>query len=264
MASEIIGLGAASVGAATYLAKQVLGPTLTSMGNDLEKVWAIGRQRIIERAAAKTPNLDDGKTANLRVTRDVIWNGAVTDDEVCAEYFGGILAACRSEDGQDDSAMQFVDCIKSMSAKQLHLHYAIYRSLQVIWIRDGKQLNPGQQAELAATTITFPVHELVSLGIDPTVDLTVLKRQSLIDTWKVDLHLHSDGNHGFLYAQASPSTFGVLLYAIAMNRLKEWSSMPVLQFDGNEAIATPLHFDPTPEKLFGLLMKHQDNEELGG
>jgi len=52
-------------------------------------------------------NLEDGKAANLRVTRDVIWNGAVTDDEVCAEYFGGILAASRTEDGKDDSAIQF-------------------------------------------------------------------------------------------------------------------------------------------------------------
>ena len=268
MASEIISLGAASVGAATYLAKQVLGPTLTSMGTDLEKVWAIGRQKIIERAAAKTPNLDDGKTANLRVTRDVIWNGAVTDDEVCAEYFGGILAACRSEDGKDDSAMQFIDCIKGMSAKQLHLHYSIYRSLQQLWLRDGKQLNPGQQAELGAMTITFALHETTGLGIDATLDLTVLNRQKLIDTWKVDMHRHSDGKHGFLYAQASPTTFGVVLYAVAMNRLKDWSNMPTTAFDGNDAIATPSHFESTPEKFLEMLMRRQGNsqtsEELGG
>ena len=67
MATEIIGADAARVGATTYLEKQVLGPTLTSMGNDLEKVWAIGRKKISERAAAEMPNLAGGKTTNLGV-----------------------------------------------------------------------------------------------------------------------------------------------------------------------------------------------------
>ena len=67
----------------------------------------------------------------------MIWNGAVTDDEVCAEYFGGILAASRTEDGKDDSAIQFVDCIKAMSAKQLHLHYAISTPCRPCWSKEA-------------------------------------------------------------------------------------------------------------------------------
>ena len=51
---------------------------------------------------------DDGKQANLGVSRDVLWNGAFSTESICAEYFGGILASSRSEDGKDDSAIPFV------------------------------------------------------------------------------------------------------------------------------------------------------------
>jgi hypothetical protein len=95
--------------------QKVFGPALTEMGEDLKKLYAKGRDKLISAAFWKVRNPDDGKQANIRVTRDVLWNGAFTEDEVCAEYFGGILASSRSEDGKDDDAIQFVDAIKSLS-----------------------------------------------------------------------------------------------------------------------------------------------------
>jgi hypothetical protein len=68
------------------------------------------------------------------VARDVLWNGALTNDEVCAEYFGGILASSRSEDGSDDGVIYYVDVIKSLSSKQLKLHYVIYNSFNKLWV----------------------------------------------------------------------------------------------------------------------------------
>jgi len=67
-----------------------------------------GRNSYIE-SYRKIPNPHDGKRANQRVTRDALWNGAFTDDEVCAEYFGGILASSRTEESKDDDAIEFVE-----------------------------------------------------------------------------------------------------------------------------------------------------------
>lgn len=88
--------------AIAWAGKKLLGPTFDTIGDDLQKLYAAGRDRIIGRAAAKVDDLDDGRRANLRVARDVLWNGAFSESEVCVEYYAGLLAASRSVDGLDD------------------------------------------------------------------------------------------------------------------------------------------------------------------
>src|SRR5437870_5762225 len=92
-----------------WAVKKVLGPVLQEFGDDIKKLYAKGRDSILNAAYKKITNPDDGKRANLRVAHDVFSNGVFTDDEVCAEYFGGILATSRSDEGKDDAAIQFVD-----------------------------------------------------------------------------------------------------------------------------------------------------------
>jgi hypothetical protein len=59
-----------------------------------------------------------------------------------------------------------------------------------------------------------------------------------------------------------------LLYAIAMNQLKDCLNITVAAFEGNDAIAMPTHFAGTPVKLLELMMARapssQDSEDLGG
>src|SRR5262249_26299714 len=93
--------------------QKVLGPTLDLIGADLSKLYAAGRDRIVRAAAKKTENLDDGASANLRIAADVFRSGAFADSDVCAEYFGGILAASRGESGGRDDGMFYLELIKS-------------------------------------------------------------------------------------------------------------------------------------------------------
>src|SRR6266446_6193274 len=55
--------------------KRVFGPALTEIEEDLRKLYAKGRDKLILAAYRKVRNPDDGKQANLRVMRDVLWNG---------------------------------------------------------------------------------------------------------------------------------------------------------------------------------------------
>lgn len=120
-----------------WVLKKLLGPVLDEIGPDLAKLYAAGRNKIVEAAKRKTPNLEnDKKFANLRVARDVFWNGSFSDNEVSAEYFGGILAASRSSDGKDDSMIFYLDIIKSLSSTQLKLHHTIYRALNELMTSD--------------------------------------------------------------------------------------------------------------------------------
>ncbi len=105
----------AGIASAAYVAQQLFGKTLAEMGDDLNKMYKANRDKLLTKATKKVSDPNDGATPNLRVARDVIWNGAVTDDELCAEYFGGLLASSRSADGKDDSALIYVDRIKIVS-----------------------------------------------------------------------------------------------------------------------------------------------------
>lgn len=80
-----------------YLGNKLFGTALATMGDDINKLYVRGRDKIVDAATKKIDDPEDGKTVNLRAARDVLWNGAITEDEVCAEYFGGMLAAARSE-----------------------------------------------------------------------------------------------------------------------------------------------------------------------
>lgn len=124
----------ATTGVVAFMGEKILGKTFVTIGTDLAKLYEKGRDKIIEKATKKITNIDDGKSANLRVSRDVFWNGSFTDESICAEYFGGILASSRSMNGEDDLGIYYVDLIKSLSSSQLKLHYLLYLSLNKYFI----------------------------------------------------------------------------------------------------------------------------------
>ena len=64
---------------------------------------------------------------NPRLVRSLHDEGSYCDDELMAEYLGGVLAAGRSPSGRDDRAVSWSNLITSMSALQLRTHFIFYR-----------------------------------------------------------------------------------------------------------------------------------------
>jgi hypothetical protein len=58
-----------------WVLQKVFGPALTEFGEDLKKLYAKGRDKLVAAAYRKIKDPEDGKQANLRVTRDVLWMG---------------------------------------------------------------------------------------------------------------------------------------------------------------------------------------------
>ncbi len=229
--------------------QKAFGPALTEIGEDLRKLYAKGRDKLISTAYRKIHDVNDGKQANLRVTRDVLWNGAFTEDEVCAEYFGGIFAASRSADGKDDDAIQFVDVIKSLSAKQLRLHYVIYNSLNKLLLAAGKPVNVALDREIQPKQVWFASIELIkTLSLKIETDLNILHRQGLLHEYRTDTHTVSE-KQLLPYAFARPTTFGVLLYAVAHNKLEEWRTFDRQDFGDFPDIALPINYAATLDDL---------------
>ena len=236
-----------AVGSA-WVVKRLLGPTLDAIGDDLKRKVYDERLKIISRAAEKVDDLEDGKSANLRVARDVIWNGAFSESAVCVEYYAGLLAASRSADGLDDEAAPFVDAVKSLASRQLKLHYGIYRSLERILEADHAN---GGRFDIFG--IQGRVDVFVS-GHQPdkaTLDLQVLLRNGLISEFATDSRKipREDRESLLFFCRARPTLFGITLYAAAHNQLEWWQAFGQRRFGGFGDIEPPNIFGRTEEEL---------------
>ena len=231
--------GAAIVSGA-YAARKILGPTLDAMGEDLKRLYAAGRDRVMSAAERKIEDLDDGKRANLRTARDVLWHGAVTEDVVSAEYYGGLLAASRSADGQDDTAIPFVNAIKALSRRQLKMHFNIYWSLEEMMLAQKAKGDLRDPAEIRdGRTVCIAGHILIS-----AIDLRVLEQQGLVGVWRIDdmnFETAEGEKRGVDCISAQTSMFGVMLYAAAHNQLHNWHALGIHKF-GDFADVEPPDF----------------------
>ena len=233
---------------AEWAARRVLGPVLSEIGEDFKKLYVIGRDKIINAAHRKIDNPNDGKSANLRVARDVFWNGAFTDSDICAEYFGGILASSRSEDGKNDDAIQFLETIRSMSSTQLKFHYLIYSCLNKMFLQSGVAPNVALGHEFQTKTAYFSWIELSqSFQIEANTVLNILYRGGLLHEYK--LNYDSANGDNLAYIMVRPTTFGVFLYAAAHNQLLEWQNFGSQDFGEFPDVELPKFFAPTLEEL---------------
>lgn len=231
-----------TTGTAIIIGKKLLGKTFDVVSDDIAQLYERGRDKIIEKAVKKIADENDGRTANLRVTRDVFWNGSFTDETICAEYFGGILASSRSNDGKDDTGVYYVDLIKSLSSNQLKLHYLIYLSLNKYFISDHSKsnLNPGQESELLAEKIFLSINEMTQIigGDDLVRDLHAIHARGLIGYFQTQNHSLKDG--GIVpYLEVAPISLGVQLYAVANNKLNIWRNFAKVDFGDFDSLKPP-------------------------
>lgn len=246
--------------------QKVLGPILEEIGSDFQKLYSVGRDKIVQAALRKIKSPEDGARANLRVARDVFWNGSFTDEAICAEYFGGILAASRSEDGKDDSGIFYVDIIKSMSSGQLKMHYIIYRTLnkELIANDEKKTLNPGQESELEREELFIPILDIIEQfkSGDLGAILHGLHAKNLIGNFQTDNH-KLEGGEEMPYLRVKPKTLGVQLFAIANNKFSDWRDFPSVDFGDFKEVALPKFYGQSLDSVIekaGLKSKNEGSE----
>ena len=241
-----------------WAAKEILTPLLGEIGNDIKDVYALSKdcaKKIAIAAHNKITDKNDGKKVNLRVARDVFWNGSFSDEAICAEYFGGILASSRSHDRKDDNGIHYNDVIKSLSSKQLQLHYVIYNSINKMLVNNGKFVNVGLASELNKVEIWFSQLELaLDLKLTFSADLTILFKQGLISEYHAKEHKINE-KQSFAYVKVRPTTFGILLYAIAHNKFNIWNQFSDKNFGDFEDIQLPKYYEKSLNDLLVMAGK---------
>jgi len=126
---------AATAAAAYELAKRVLGPTADYIGKELAHFTerrVVNLKRIFVKAEnALGSRVDEAGRVPPRVLALLLSEGSFCDDELGAEYFGGVLASSRSRVGQDDRGVAMMALLGRLSAYQIRCHYGFYATLRI-------------------------------------------------------------------------------------------------------------------------------------
>lgn len=140
-----VGMGAI----AAYLGKdglqKLLGPTADYLGQGLrqvaeKRVENIGR--IFSKATEKLGDrINNPGEVPPRVLKTVLDEGSFCDNELAAEYFGGVLASSRTENGRDDRGARIAKVIDSLSTYQLRSHFLMYASIKHVFKGNGLRFN---------------------------------------------------------------------------------------------------------------------------
>lgn len=220
-------------GVAAWASKDVvaklLGPTADYLGGEIAKFAEkcnINIGRIFANAARKLgPALETPGAVNPRVLKGVLDDGAFTEDEVAAEYFGGILAASRSDDSKDDRAVSVLATIRGLSSYELRLHYVFYQSLYKFVPKPHGNLR--DRDEIASLGIFIPRESLRGALQLPASEyekvmvhaLAGLRRASLLNRGSYGEHYikkdYLDIGDGFV---AEPSLWGAQVFLWAHGR----------------------------------------------
>jgi hypothetical protein len=154
-------LGSAIGGA--KVVEKLLGPTADYIGEGI-KNWTEKRvhnvSRIFQIAAEKLgTKIDEEGAVSPKVLKGILDEGSFCDDELAAEYFGGVLASSRSGVARDDRGATYIALLGRLSTYQIRMHYCLYHLFKRHWNGQLLELSNKEVQEHAETGLTIESYE---------------------------------------------------------------------------------------------------------
>lgn len=229
-----------AIGSAKVVEK-LLGPTAEYIGGGM-KNWTEKRvnnvARIFEHARERLgKNLNCPGTVPPRVLKEILFEGSFCDDELSAEYFGGVLASSRSEIPRDDRGASLARLVSRLTSYQIRSHFVLYSVVKSAFSEKGIIINRPEGPGKLTTYLSRKSYS-ACMDISSAEDvleviahsLFGLEREKLITTFisttKEDLAndygVEAKGS-GIIF---QPSTLGVELFLWAHGR----GEIPVWDF----------------------------------
>jgi hypothetical protein len=225
-------LGTAVGGA--KLIEKMLGPTADYVGIGIknwteQRVQNVGR--IFRKAAQKLGSrIDSQGGIPPKTLKEILDGGSYADDELTAEYFGGILASGRTPNGRDDRGASYLRLTSELSTYQIRFHYITYNKFRHFF--RGASLRPTFGEDLEKMVMFWPYITLaIAMDFTPqeqAYDIlqhctSGLHRHDIIQSWAWGRpeHLNEVGKqwHGQRWVDVehpgilvSPTQFGIDYY----------------------------------------------------
>jgi hypothetical protein len=159
----LIATAAGSAGGSAKLIEKILGPTAEYIGEGIQ-VWTEKRVsnlgRIFNHCWKKLGDrIDSEGTVPPKVLKTILVDGSFAEDELTAEYFGGVLASSRSEVSRDDRGAVFAALVGRLSTYQIRAHYVFYSLVKELF--DGQSLNVGFSGDRSRMSIFVPLESFI-------------------------------------------------------------------------------------------------------
>jgi len=142
---------AAIVASSLLLAKEplnkLLGPSLDYFGKELEsfaKKRAENIGKIFQKAIDKLgPKIDEPGQVHPKLLKGLILDGSFCDDELTAEYYGGVLASSRTGVNRDDRGAAYLEQVSRLSTYQVRTHFIVYTIIKKLF-QGTTHVKPGE------------------------------------------------------------------------------------------------------------------------
>lgn len=139
-----VGFGAISVYLTKDAINKLLGPTAEYLGEGIRDIT----RRRIESIGKMFSNASKRLEGELeapgrvppRILRTVVNEASYCEDPLALEYFGGVLASSRTEDGRDDRGARLMNIVDTLSTYQIRSHYLLYSTIASLFAHSGKRL----------------------------------------------------------------------------------------------------------------------------
>jgi len=137
---------AIALGAKELLGK-VLGPTADYAGErtrDVVKAGDENLRRVLAIALRRLGSRSDGPDAvPPKVIKGLLTEAPFCDDELAAEYFGGVLASSRTGNPRDDRGAALLALIGRMTTYQIRAHFLVYLAIKAASDAEDRMGNCG-------------------------------------------------------------------------------------------------------------------------
>lgn len=130
--------------------------------NNAERIAEKANRRLIKQRRK-------GGKVSQRLSYVMLEDGTYSDDELMAEYLGGVLAAGRTPSGKDDRGVAWTKLITSMSTLQLRAHFVLYRE----WAHAvHKNANVNLASDIRKALMYVSLDDLFSILSEAVPDLS--------------------------------------------------------------------------------------------
>jgi hypothetical protein len=241
-----VGTGLTILGGAAGSAKlleKLLGPTADYLGGEIRTYAEKGAHnlgRIFKHAETTLGSkIDEPGQVPPKVLKEILQEGYFCEDELSAQYFGGVLASSRSGVSRDDRGASFIGLIGRLSVYQVRTHFIFYSVFRNMCVRRSENLGFSQERDKFRLFVPFSVYaSAMDFQIGETLGVLVphvmngLRREDLIaqpwysgpaDLIKQQLPGIEIPSDGIVFG---PSAVGIELYLGAHGL----SSVPVREF----------------------------------
>lgn len=232
VSATVVG-GGLAVLASKDLLNKLLGPSADYIGGEAKNF--VEKQhhnvnRIFRSALTKLGDkADQPGTVAPRVLKNVLDEARFCEDELAAEYFGGILASSRTKEGRDDRGVAIAQVVKGLSVYQIRTHYIFYRIVKSLF--DGSGLNLQVPSEARQASVLLPHSVWVdAMGFSKHEDDHLVANHVALSLKRLDLIAHAAwGSEDFLKSEGlrevdsdgvvfAPTGFGAELFQWAHGR----------------------------------------------